>query len=199
MFQSLMAYLLSIFYVYLCIVPPGLLYSLIVLLDHCRSFPLKSIDTDLCCSYFLRTVMWILILCENKISLVCRPGVNVFASYYCLSLCILAWCGSVSESFVLFIFFIVWSFKLWKKGGRIGWLLERRMFYKTLVFYLVSLFTHLCFLCFSCVGFCDFCDLFFDNLTAAFHFIDICLCSSSFSSISSFIYSSIYLIWSSLC
>ena len=56
---------------------------------------------------------------------------------YCFVVCTLAWWSFSSECFVLKNFFIVWTFKLWRKGGRIGLGMFCGEFYLPLVLCLI--------------------------------------------------------------
>ena len=58
---------------------------------------------------------------------------NGLISIFCLVCCVLLWCGFISMCIFFLSFFIVWKFKLWKKGGRIGWCLMCSMFCTLLV------------------------------------------------------------------
>ena len=99
---------------------------------------------------FLSTVLC-LILCEVEIIFVYHLAANV-ACYFCkLFLYSLACWSYVSAYFDSFIFFIVWNFKLWRKGGRIGFNLVDVGFCVLLDLCLCNTVALFCFLYFSWV------------------------------------------------
>ena len=71
--------------------------------------------------YFLfPCTMMILILCGIKFIYSCLPYAYVNHCFCSLFLCALSFCLVDKAHFIPFNFFLVWKFKLWKKGGRIG-------------------------------------------------------------------------------
>ena len=86
---------------------------------------------------------------------------------YCFVDCSLA-CWSFSNGcFVFENFFIVWTFKLWRKGGQIGLGMLRGGFSLPLVLCLVFVASPSCLACFFCVLWCFFWNLSIPILVAA--------------------------------
>ena len=90
-----------------------------------------------------------------------------FSLTCCLFLYALLWYALTGECFVLFVFFIVWKFKLWRKGGRIGLDLLSSSFYFPLVWSLSIIINPSYFLHFFWVLWCLIQDFSAQTLVAA--------------------------------
>ena len=76
---------------------------------------------------------------SNRFKSINYYGPTIFVFYCCcIAVCTLAWWSFASECFVFENFFIVWTFKLWRKGGRIGLGMLCGEFYIPLVLCLID-------------------------------------------------------------